>query len=64
MDLRDAAQELYAVTPPRDFTAERTVLVRKAKDAGQKDLAKEIGNLPKPAAAPGPSTCWPFISPR
>ncbi|WP_420178234.1 hypothetical protein [Paenarthrobacter sp. TA1.8] len=49
MDLRDAAQELYAVTP-RDFTAERTALVRKAKDAGQKDLAKEIGNLPKPAA--------------
>ena len=49
MDLRDAAQELYAVTP-RDFTAERTALVRKAKDAGNKDLAKEIGSLPKPAA--------------
>ena len=49
MDLRDAAQELYAVTP-RDFTAERTALVRKAKDAGNKDLAKEIGGLPKPAA--------------
>ncbi|MFW0775061.1 hypothetical protein ACLRGI_18065 [Paenarthrobacter nitroguajacolicus] len=49
MDLRDAAQELYAETP-RDFTAERTALVRKAKDAGQKDLAKEIGSLPKPAA--------------
>lgn len=49
MDLRDAAQELYAVTP-REFTAERTALVRKAKDAGQKDLAQEIGSLPKPAA--------------
>lgn len=49
MDLRDAAHELYAVTP-RDFTAERTALVRKAKDAGNKDLAKEIGSLPKPAA--------------
>lgn len=49
MDLRDAANELYAVTP-RDFTAERTALVRKAKDAGNKDLAKEIGSLAKPAA--------------
>ncbi|MCD4849653.1 hypothetical protein LN996_02385 [Arthrobacter sp. AK01] len=49
MDLRDAAQELYAVVP-RDFTAERTALVRKAKDDGAKDLAKEIGSLPKPAA--------------
>lgn len=49
MDLRDAAQELYAVTP-RDFTAERTALVRKAKEAGNKELAKEIGSLTKPAA--------------
>ncbi|MCP1414290.1 hypothetical protein [Paenarthrobacter sp. A20] len=49
MDLRDAAQELYAVVP-RDFTAERTALVRKAKDDGAKELAKEIGSLPKPAA--------------
>lgn len=49
MDLRDAAQELYAVTP-REFTKERAALVRKAKDAEQKDLAKEIGSLPKPAA--------------
>ncbi|MBT2584350.1 hypothetical protein [Arthrobacter sp. ISL-95] len=50
MDLRDAAQELYAVVP-RDFTAERSALARKAKDAGDKDLAKDIGGLPKPAAA-------------
>ncbi|MET3902621.1 hypothetical protein [Paenarthrobacter sp. 4246] len=47
MDLRDAAQELYAV-PPRDFTTERTTLARKAKDDGDKDLAKEIAGLPKP----------------
>ncbi|WP_458109297.1 hypothetical protein M1D51_09380 [Arthrobacter sp. R3-55] len=49
MDLRDAAQELYAVTP-RNFTAERTALARQAKDAGNKDLAKAISSLPKPAA--------------
>ncbi|MDI2033092.1 hypothetical protein [Paenarthrobacter nitroguajacolicus] len=49
MDLREAAQELYAVLP-RDFTSERTSLVRLAKEAGQKDLAQEIGRLPKPAA--------------
>ncbi|MGR0160037.1 hypothetical protein [Paenarthrobacter nitroguajacolicus] len=49
MDLRDAAQELYAVTP-RDFTAKRTGLVRKAKEAGNKELAKEIGSFTKPAA--------------
>lgn len=49
MDLRDAAQELYAVLP-RDFTAERTALVRQAKDSGDKDLAKAISGLTKPAA--------------
>ncbi|WP_311212988.1 MULTISPECIES: hypothetical protein [unclassified Arthrobacter] len=49
MDLRDAALELYAV-PPRDFTTERTALALKAKDDGDKDLAKEIAGLPKPAA--------------
>lgn len=49
MDLRDAAQELYAALP-RDFTAQRTALARKAKEDGEKDLAKEIGSLPKPAA--------------
>jgi len=49
MDLREAAQELYAVLP-RDFTSERTARVRKAKDAGHKDLAQEISRLPKPAA--------------
>ncbi|MEV7604496.1 hypothetical protein AB0N65_03520 [Paenarthrobacter sp. NPDC089322] len=49
MDLRDAAQQLYAVLP-RDFTSERTALARRAKDSGDKDLAKEITGLPKPAA--------------
>jgi hypothetical protein len=49
MDLRDAAQELYAVLP-RDFTARRSDLAREAKDAGDKELAKDIGKLGKPAA--------------
>ncbi|WP_144658977.1 hypothetical protein [Paenarthrobacter nicotinovorans] len=49
MDLSEAAQELYAVLP-RDFTSERTSLVRAAKESGQKELAQEIGRLPKPAA--------------
>ncbi|PRB41824.1 hypothetical protein CQ020_21885 [Arthrobacter sp. MYb23] len=49
MDLRDATQELYAVMP-RDFTAARTALARQAKDRGDKDLAQQIGSLPKPAA--------------
>ncbi|MFJ5957139.1 hypothetical protein ACIQC5_14445 [Paenarthrobacter sp. NPDC092416] len=50
MDLRDAAQELYAAMP-REFTAQRTALVRQAKEAGDKELAQQIGSLPKPAAA-------------
>jgi hypothetical protein len=49
MDLRDAAQELYAAVP-RDFTTARTALVRQAKDHGDKDLAKEISGLSKPSA--------------
>lgn len=49
MDLRDAAQELYAVMP-RDFTASRSALVRQAKEGGDKELAKAISGLPKPAA--------------
>ncbi|MFE4195194.1 hypothetical protein ACFRJ9_04945 [Paenarthrobacter sp. NPDC056912] len=50
MDLRDAARKLYAAMP-RDFIAERTALARTLKEAGNKDLAQEIGGLPKPAAA-------------
>ncbi|MFJ6534681.1 hypothetical protein ACIQH5_00525 [Paenarthrobacter sp. NPDC091711] len=49
MDLRDAAQELYAVMP-RDFTSGRTALARQAKDRGDKELAQEIGSFPKPTA--------------
>ena len=49
MDLLDAARELYAVLP-KDFTSERASLVRRAKDAGSKELAKEIGALTKPSA--------------
>ncbi|GGJ25170.1 hypothetical protein [Paenarthrobacter histidinolovorans] len=49
MDLHEATQELYAVLP-RDFTSERTTLMRTAKEAGHKELAQEIGRLPKPAA--------------
>lgn len=49
MDLHEAAQELYAVLP-RDFTSARTSLVRAAKEDGNKELAQEIGRLPKPAA--------------
>jgi len=49
MDLHEAAQELYAVLP-RDFTSARTSLVRVAKEDGNKELAQEIGRLPKPAA--------------
>jgi DNA repair exonuclease SbcCD ATPase subunit len=49
MDLHEAAQELYAVLP-RDFTSARRSLVRAAKEDGNKELAQEIGRLPKPAA--------------
>jgi DNA repair exonuclease SbcCD ATPase subunit len=49
MDLHEAAQELYAVLP-RDFISARTSLVRVAKEDGNKELAQEIGRLPKPAA--------------
>lgn len=49
MDLHEAAQELYAVLP-RDFTSARTSLVRATKEDGNKELAQEIGRLPKPAA--------------
>lgn len=49
MDLHEAAQELYAVLP-RDFTSARASLVRAAKEDGNKELAQEIGRLPKPAA--------------
>ncbi|MFJ4207510.1 hypothetical protein ACIPY2_03500 [Paenarthrobacter sp. NPDC089675] len=49
MDLRDAAQELYAILP-KEFTARRAALAREAKEAGDKDLAKEIAGLAKPTS--------------
>ncbi len=50
MDLADVADELYAV-PPEDFIAERTAARDRAKAAGDKALATDIGALPKPSTA-------------
>ncbi|HEV7870019.1 MAG TPA: hypothetical protein VGO95_02040 [Modestobacter sp.] len=50
MDLADVADELYAV-PPEDFIAERTAARDRAKAAGDKPLATDIGGLPKPSTA-------------
>ena len=47
MDLDDAADELYAVTPD-DFMVRRTALAKQAKETGEKLLAKQIGALRKP----------------
>ena len=47
MDLDQAADELYAVSPD-DFMARRTALVGEARAAGDRPLAKEIGQLRKP----------------
>jgi hypothetical protein len=47
MDLDEAADELYAATPD-DFMAARTALAKQAKDAGDKELAKQITALRKP----------------
>lgn len=45
-----AAVEVYGV-PPKDFVATRTRLVREAKEAGDKDAAKQIGALRRPNTA-------------
>lgn len=50
MDLDSAARELYALTPG-EFTARRDALTREARDAGDKDLAKQVNGLRKPAVA-------------
>jgi hypothetical protein len=50
MDLADVADELYAV-PPEDFIAERNAARDRAKAAGDKALAADIGGLPKPSTA-------------
>lgn len=44
------AEELYALAPG-EFTAARNQRAKEAKAAGDPDLAKEIGRLPKPSAA-------------
>ena len=47
MDLEQAADELYAVSPD-DFIAQRTALVGEARAANDRALAKEIGQLRRP----------------
>lgn len=47
MDVNEAADELYAASPD-DFLAARTTLVKQAKEAGDKALAKQITALRKP----------------
>lgn len=50
MDLDDAADELYAL-PPEEFTAARKVKVAEARKAGDRQLAKEIGELRRPTVS-------------
>lgn len=45
-----AAEELYAL-PPADFTSARNQRAKDAKAAGDKELAQQIGRLPKPSVA-------------
>ncbi len=47
MDLDAAADELYGVSPD-DFIARRTELVAQARAAGDRPLAKQIGQLRRP----------------
>jgi len=49
-DLDEIAGELYAV-PPEEFVAARTEARDRAKDDGDKELAKAIAALPKPTSA-------------
>ncbi len=48
--LADAVGELYGLTPD-EFTAARNERAKAAKEAGDKELAQEIGKLRKPPAA-------------
>ncbi|HEX6056702.1 MAG TPA: hypothetical protein VFY98_12885, partial [Intrasporangium sp.] len=50
LHLRAAVQQLYAA-PPNRFTPLRGELVAQAKEAGDADLAKQIGALRKPTIA-------------
>jgi hypothetical protein len=47
MDLDEAADQLYAVTPD-DFMTRRTALAAEAKESGDRSLAKQITGLRKP----------------
>lgn len=48
--LRSAAEALYALPLPH-FTAERSALVRAARDRGDRDLAARIGAMTKPTTS-------------
>jgi chromosome segregation ATPase len=48
MNLESVASELYT-TPLADFVRARAAAVTSAKEAGEKELAREIGALPKPS---------------
>jgi hypothetical protein len=50
VDLEAVAGELYAL-PPEDFVAARTEAARRARAAGDRVLAREIGALGKPSTA-------------
>jgi hypothetical protein len=50
MDLADAADELYRLTPDA-FTERRQELVRQAREAGDRALATEIGKLRRPTVS-------------
>ncbi|MGY1738113.1 hypothetical protein [Geodermatophilus sp. SYSU D00684] len=50
MDLDEVAEELYAV-PPGQFVAARTDAARRARAAGDRALAREIGALGRPSTA-------------
>ncbi len=50
MSLESVAAELYT-TPLSEFVAARKAAVTAAKDAGDADLARRIGKLPKPSVA-------------
>lgn len=50
MDLEEVAGELYAL-PPGGFVAARTEAARRARAAGDRALAREIGALGKPSTA-------------
>jgi hypothetical protein len=48
--LDEIAEELYGV-PPEEFVAARTAARDRAKEAGDKELAKAVAGLPKPTTA-------------